>query len=74
MTTVACGGGGNQATTPGDNNQTSRTVSNTSNNKLADGQYPVQQAEYNDADGEYTLFLLNATPPTLKQKIYKWQG
>ncbi|KAF3890441.1 MULTISPECIES: hypothetical protein [Nostocales] len=66
LTTVACGGGGNQATTPGDNNQTSRTVSNTSNNKLADGQYPVQQAEYNDADGEYTLFLLNATPPNFK--------
>lgn len=64
LTTVACGGGGNQATTPGgNNNQTSRT---TSNNKLADGQYPVQQAQYNDADGEYTLFLLNATPPNFR--------
>ncbi len=29
---------------------------------LADGQYPVQQASYNDADGQYTLFLLNANP------------
>jgi hypothetical protein len=64
LTTVACGGGGNQATTPnGNNNQTSRT---TSNSKLADGQYPVQQAQYNDADGEYTLFLLNATPPNFR--------
>jgi len=26
---------------------------------LADGQYPVQQATYNDADGEYSLMLLN---------------
>lgn len=67
LTTVACGGGGNQATTPGgNNNQTSRATPNTSNNRLADGQYPVQQAEYNDADGEYTLFLLNAKPPNFR--------
>ncbi|MBP0000692.1 MAG: hypothetical protein J7641_17125 [Cyanobacteria bacterium SID2] len=26
---------------------------------LQEGQYPVQQAEYNDANGEYTLMLLN---------------
>lgn len=30
--------------------------------KLANGRYPVQQASYNDANGEYSLFLLNATP------------
>ena len=30
--------------------------------KLADGRYPVQQASYNDANGEYSLFLLNASP------------
>jgi len=28
-----------------------------------DGQYPVQQATFNDADGEYSLILLN-TPAT----------
>jgi len=29
---------------------------------MSEGQYPVQQATYNDIDGEYTLMLLN-TPP-----------
>ncbi len=36
---------------------------------LADGQYPVQQASYNDADGQYTLFLLNANP-----SVYRTQN
>jgi hypothetical protein len=31
---------------------------------VADGQYDVQQATYNDGDGEYTLFLLNTPPGT----------
>ncbi|PMB44286.1 hypothetical protein CEN40_14265 [Fischerella thermalis CCMEE 5205] len=61
LTTVACGGGTNQ------NQSQANNVSQTTNiNKLADGQYPVQQATYNDADGVYTLFLLNATPPTVR--------
>lgn len=34
--------------------------------KLADGKYPVQQANYNDANGEYSLMLLNATPPVFR--------
>lgn len=59
LTSVACGGG-NQTTSP------SRNVSqNSTNTKLSDGQYQVQQATYDDANGEYTLFLLNSTPPTL---------
>jgi len=58
ITTVACGGG--EQTTP-----TGRNVSQTSTaTKLSDGQYQVQQATYDDATGEYTLFLLNSTPPT----------
>ncbi|WP_353931983.1 hypothetical protein WJM97_05220 [Okeanomitos corallinicola TIOX110] len=59
VTTVACGGG-NQTTT------TSNSVSSTSvtPKRLSDGQYPVQQASYNDADGEYTLFLIGSQPPT----------
>ncbi|MBD2448669.1 hypothetical protein H6G76_16220 [Nostoc sp. FACHB-152] len=58
ITTVACGGG--EQTTP-----TGRNVSQTSTaTKLSDGQYPVQQATYDDSTGEYTLFLLNSTPPT----------
>lgn len=31
-------------------------------NRLADGQYPVQQVTYDDATGEYTVFLLNTAP------------
>lgn len=58
ITTVACGGG-EQTTSTG------RNVSQTSTaTKLSDGQYQVQQATYDDATGEYTLFLLNSTPPT----------
>ncbi len=63
LTTVSCGGGGsNQATTP----QAQNASQTSSATKLSDGEYQVQQASYNDADGEYTLFLLNATPPTFK--------
>jgi hypothetical protein len=59
LTTVACGGGENQTTPSGKNvSQTSATT------KLSDGQYQIQQATYDDATGEYTLFLLNNKPPT----------
>ncbi|MEH2023401.1 hypothetical protein [Nostoc sp.] len=58
ITTVACGGG-NQTTPPAKNvNQTS------TNTKLGDGEYQIQQATYDDASGEYNLFLLNNKPPT----------
>lgn len=63
FTTVACGGG---TTT---SNSTTRNVSQTqtsTNTRISDGEYPVQQASYNDADGEYTLFLLNSPTPTFK--------
>lgn len=61
FTTVACGGGADQATP-----QARNTNQSTATAQLKDGQYPVQQATYNDADGEYTLFLLGATPPTYR--------
>lgn len=32
------------------------------NTRIADGQYPVQQATYNDGTGEYQLALLNTAP------------
>jgi hypothetical protein len=32
------------------------------NTRIADGQYPVQQATYDDASGEYQLALLNTAP------------
>ena len=61
FTTVACGG---ETTT---SNPQARNVTRTSTNtKISDGEYPVQQASYNDADGEYTLFLLNSPTPTFK--------
>jgi hypothetical protein len=65
-TTVACGGsvpeqsaqGGGQLASP------TRVKSNPAQEAtaIADGKYDVQQATYNDGNGEYTLFLLN-TPP-----------
>ena len=64
-TTVACG----SSTT------TSQPQQNFTNNvaaaptSIADGKYPVQQATYDDATGEYSLMLLNTppgTPPTLQ--------
>lgn len=38
-------------------------------NNISSGKYPVQQATYNDVDGEYTLMLLNTpagSPPTFR--------
>ncbi|MEA5627415.1 hypothetical protein [Nostoc sp. UHCC 0251] len=58
MTTVACGGG-NETIPPANN--VSQTSTNT---KLSDGEYQIQQATYDDATGEYSLFLLNNKPPT----------
>ncbi|MEA5554531.1 hypothetical protein VB713_26725 [Anabaena cylindrica UHCC 0172] len=60
LTTVACGDG-NQTTSSSATRNVSQTTTPT---KISDGQYPVQQATYNDANGEYTLFLLNNQPPT----------
>ena len=58
LTTVACGGGNGT-------NSSSKNVSQTATpTKLNDGQYEVQQGTYNDANGEYTLFLLNNNPPS----------
>ena len=64
LTTVGCGGNSNQATTskPRNASQTSTAT------KLSDGQYDVQQATFDDSNGEYTLFLFNATPPTFKSQ------
>lgn len=62
-TTIACGGP-NQTTPEARNVNTPAARVPT---QLSDGQYPVQQATYNDANGEYNLMLLNTpagTPPT----------
>ncbi len=60
VTTVSCGGRAtNQVSSS--STPTARTA-NPSQNRLNDGQYPVQQATYNDADGEYMVMLLNTKP------------
>lgn len=59
-TTVACGGS-NETRLPQSRDVNSPAAAPT---RIADGQYPVQQAEYNDADGTYSLFLLNTSPGT----------
>jgi len=56
-TTIACGSpSANQSQQTFNNNVASAPTS------ISDGKYPVQQATYNDANGEYSLMLLN-TPP-----------
>ena len=57
LTTMACAGE-NQT-----RSATQGVSQNTTPTKLNDGQYDVQQGTYNDVNGEYTLFLLNHTPP-----------
>ncbi|TPX27345.1 hypothetical protein FIV49_14005 [Cylindrospermopsis raciborskii GIHE 2018] len=57
LTTIACGGA-SQNTTYSNGSQSASPT------KLNDGQYQVQQVTYNDANGEYTLFLLGNQPPT----------
>lgn len=59
-TTVACGGDTVSTTPVGNQSAPARTVSS----KISAGEYPVQQARYNDANGEYSLMLLNTPPGT----------
>jgi hypothetical protein len=72
VTSVACGSGNADRSSQGQQITATQspTVSNNTNQKsIADGKYPVQQATYNDANGEYTLMLLNTpagTPPVYR--------
>ncbi|MBE9222771.1 hypothetical protein IQ215_08690 [Cyanobacterium stanieri LEGE 03274] len=55
FTTVACG-----SNNPSRNNTNfTNNTSPTATNNIPNGQYPVQQATFNDVDGEYNLMLLN---------------
>ena len=56
VTTIGCGGN-NQAV----RQNRSTPQQSTAPTKIADGKYPVQQASYSDANGEYELFLLNTS-------------
>jgi hypothetical protein len=59
FTSLACGSSTLEAP-----NQNVNSSSPQASRPLPDGQYTVQQATYNDADGEYTLFLLDTPPGT----------
>ena len=50
-------------------NRNVNTVRPAPNNNLAQGQYPVQQATYDDAEGEYSLMLLNT--PAGTSSVYR---
>jgi hypothetical protein len=65
-TTFACSGPSAQQSQdqPTQNQDQQSTNVSTAQTQLADGQYPVQQATYDDANGEYSLFLLNTPPDT----------
>jgi hypothetical protein len=75
LTSVACGGGDEKQASQGQNPTTSTAIqspavsNNTTQTPIAEGKYPVQQATYNDANGEYSLMLLNTpagTPPVYR--------
>jgi hypothetical protein len=72
VTSVACGSSSGDRTVQGQNPTSTQSpaVNNNTNQKpIAAGKYPVQQATYNDANGEYTLMLLNTpagTPPVYR--------
>lgn len=59
-TTVACG----SSNTTRYQSPNSNISSSRNQNQVTQGQYPVQQATYNDANGEYALMLLNTPPGT----------
>jgi hypothetical protein len=64
-TTVACGG----STTAIQSQPNFRNNTVSAPTSITDGKYPVQQATYDDATGEYSLMLLNTppgTPPVLQ--------
>ncbi len=63
LTSVACGSSQQQIPRANPNVNTVRSAPNVPNN-LTPGQYPVQQATYDDAEGEYSLMLLNTPPGT----------
>ena len=58
-TAVAC-----SSSVPTQSQQNSNDNTASASNQVSSGRYPVQQATYNDADGEYSLMLLNTPPGT----------
>ncbi len=62
-TTISCGES-NVKNAADTTQNTKQAQENRSKTVIADGKYEVQQATYDDGDGQYTLFLLN-TPPSV---------
>lgn len=59
MTTMACGSPETSSSTTSQSPQPTESLEPT---QISDGEYPVQQATYDDVDGTYTLMLLNTAP------------
>ncbi len=71
-TTVGCGSPSNTASTSTPTQTQTQTPTQTvapAKNQPTSGEYPVQQAQYNDADGEYTFMLLNT--PAGSSPVYR---
>ncbi len=68
LTTIACG---SSTPTPEGNQKvnTVRSAPTPISNNLSQGQYPVQQATYDDSEGEYSLMLLNT--PAGTSSVYR---
>lgn len=62
--TFACSSPNSTQSYSNPSNNTSSAPSRTSQTQLREGQYPVQQATYDDINGEYTLMLLDTPPGT----------
>ena len=62
--TTACGSPEPQQPTISTNRNVNNPAVTKINNNVPQGQYPVQQATYDDAEGEYSLMLLNTPPGT----------
>jgi len=63
-TTFACSSPDSTQAYRNPNNNTSSTPSRTTSTRLSNGQYSVQQATYDDINGEYSLMLLDTGPGT----------
>lgn len=62
VSAVACGGSPSSGDSYSNQSKVQSTSAQVQQNRLSNGQYPVQQATYNDADGEYTVMVLNTKP------------
>ena len=64
LTTIGCG-----SPPPTQSQNRDFKTTSTQTTRLSDGKYPVQQASYDDSNGEYTLMLLNT--PSGAPPVYR---